>query len=305
MSVTTARGFLAAGVAAGIKASGRPDLALVVNVGPERTAAAVYTSNRFQAAPVQWSKKVTAGGVLDAVILNSGGANACTGPAGLADTRRTAELVASALGCAAERVAVCSTGLIGIRLPMDAITYGVAAAHAALATDGGPAAAVAIMTTDTVPKLAEASSPGGWVVGGMAKGAGMLAPALATMLVVVTTDAVLDAEAAGRALRTATSLTFDRTDSDGCMSTNDTVILMASGASGVRPDAGEFTDAVTTVCGSLAKQLLADAAAEVDHEHLIAGRAVTRGLKDQALPVGREVPLGVLALPEGELAKLG
>ncbi len=284
MSVTTARGFLAAGVAAGIKASGRPDLALVVNVGPERTAAAVYTSNRFQAAPVQWSKKVTAGGVLDAVILNSGGANACTGPAGLADTRRTAELVASALGCAAERVAVCSTGLIGIRLPMDAITYGVAAAHAALATDGGPAAAVAIMTTDTVPKLAEASSPGGWVVGGMAKGAGMLAPALATMLVVVTTDAVLDAEAAGRALRTATSLTFDRTDSDGCMSTNDTVILMASGASGVRPDAGEFTDALTTVCGSLAKQLLADAEGS---SHDVAVTVVNAASVEDALDVAR------------------
>jgi len=245
--------------------------------------AAVYTSNRFQAAPVQWSRGVTAGGVLDAVVLNSGGANACTGPDGLADTRATAALVADAIGSTAGRVAVCSTGLIGVRLPMDAVGHGVALASAALSSDGGADAALAIMTTDTVPKTATASGPG-WTVGGMAKGAGMLAPALATMLVVITTDAVLTAVQADAALRAATALTFDRTDSDGCMSTNDTVILMASGASGAHPDASEFTAALTGVCGDLAHQLLADAEGS---SHDIAVNVVNAATEADALDVAR------------------
>jgi len=283
VSVTAAKGFTAAGVQAGIKASGRRDLALVVNTGPDRVCAGVYTSNRFQAAPVQWSRGVTAGGVLDAVVLNSGGANACTGPDGLADTRATAALVADAIGSTAGRVAVCSTGLIGVRLPMDAVGHGVALASAALSSDGGADAALAIMTTDTVPKTATASGPG-WTVGGMAKGAGMLAPALATMLVVITTDAVLTAAEADAALRTATALTFDRTDSDGCMSTNDTVILMASGASGAHPDASEFTAALTGVCGDLAHQLLADAEGS---SHDIAVNVVNAATEADALDVAR------------------
>nr|NLI50858.1 bifunctional glutamate N-acetyltransferase/amino-acid acetyltransferase ArgJ [Propionibacterium sp.] len=284
MSVTAASGFVAAGVAAGIKASGRHDLALVVNTGPERVCAAVYTSNRFQAAPVLWSKGVTASGVLDAVVLNSGGANACTGAAGLADARRTAELVAAALGTDAGRVAVCSTGLIGVRLPMDAVAAGIGLAAAALSPDGGPDASRAIMTTDTVNKQAAAASPAGWTVGGMGKGAGMLAPALATMLVVVTTDAVLTPAQADRALRAATALTFDRADSDGCMSTNDTVILMASGASGVRADEEEFTERLTAVCGSLARQLLADAEGA---SHDIAVTVVDAATEADALDVAR------------------
>jgi len=285
VSVTAAQGFVAAGVAAGIKASGRRDLALVANTGPQRACAAVYTSNRFQAAPVQWSRAVTASGELDAVVLNSGGANACTGPDGYADSARTAGLVAAALGTAAERVAVCSTGLIGVRLPMDAVARGVDLASAALAADGGDAAAHAIMTTDTVSKQAEESRDG-WTVGGMAKGAGMLAPALATMLVVLTTDAVLTPGQADAALRTATSLTFDRTDSDGCMSTNDTVILMASGASGVIPDPDAFAAALTRVCGSLARQLLADSEGSA---HDIAVNVVNAAGEADALDVARAV----------------
>ena len=263
MTVTSAAGFQAAGVTAGIKASGRPDVALVVNDGPLAVAAAVFTANRFAAAPVLWSRQVVADGEVRAVILNSGGANACTGPEGFADTHRTAEHVARALSATgpevgAGDVAVCSTGLIGERLPMDTLLAGVDAAVGALSADGGADAAVSIMTTDTVPKTAQLTTDG-YTVGGMAKGAGMLAPALATMLVVVTTDAVVDADLADSALRVATSLTFDRIDSDGCMSTNDTVLLLASGASGVAPDPASFTDAVTEVCADLARQLITDA----------------------------------------------
>ena len=259
MSVTAAQGFVAAGVAAGIKATGKRDLALVANVGPRRCAAGVFTSNRFQAAPVVWSVAALAGGQLDAVVLNSGGANACTGDAGLADARAMAAATATALGTFDERVAVCSTGLIGVRLPMDAVTAGIAEAAVQASAQGGAAAAEAIMTTDTVSKQASLTSEAGWTVGGMAKGAGMLAPALATMLVVVTTDADLTPEQADAALRAATRVTFDRTDSDGCMSTNDTVILLASGASEIVPDLDDFTEALTGVCASLARQLLADA----------------------------------------------
>ena len=263
MSVTAARGFRASGVTAGLKASGRPDVALVVNDGPLQSAAGVFTSNRFPAAPVLWSRQVVLDGELHAVVLNSGGANACTGAEGFADTHRTAEHVADSLRRAgrdtgAGEIAVCSTGLIGQRLPMDRLLPGIEVAVGALAAGGGDDAAVAIMTTDTVPKTAVVEREG-FIVGGMAKGAGMLAPGLATMLVVLTTDAVADAATLEPALRSATRMTFDRIDSDGCMSTNDTVLLLASGASGVTPGAAELAAAVTAVCQDLALQLIRDA----------------------------------------------
>jgi len=258
VSVTASAGFRASGVTAGLKPSGRPDLAVIVNDGPDHHAAAVFTSNRVEAAPVAWSRQVLADGRVDAVVLNSGGANACTGAAGFADTHRTAEHVAAAVGVSAGDVVVCSTGLIGELLPMEKITAGIDAAAAALSVTGGAAAATAIITTDTVDKQA-LTTGSGWSVGGMAKGAGMLAPALATMLVVITTDAVADAGILDLALRAATDTTFDRIDSDGCMSTNDTVLLMSSGASGVKPSAVELTEAVTLVCADLSRQLIADA----------------------------------------------
>ncbi|MGN6333013.1 MAG: bifunctional glutamate N-acetyltransferase/amino-acid acetyltransferase ArgJ [Motilibacteraceae bacterium] len=258
MSVTAAAGFRAAGATAGLKASGKPDLALVVNDGPSHAAAAVFTGNRVKAAPVVWSQQVLADPRVDAVVLNSGGANACTGPEGFTDTHRTAETVAGVLGVSAGDVVVCSTGLIGERLPMDKLLPGIKAVSDVLSENGGHDAATAIMTTDTVPKEAVHAGQG-WTVGGMAKGAGMLAPGLATMLVVITTDADLPAEDLDTALRAATRVTFDRIDSDGCMSTNDTVLLMASGASGTSPELAEFTAGLTDVCGSLARQLLDDA----------------------------------------------
>jgi glutamate N-acetyltransferase/amino-acid N-acetyltransferase len=290
MSVTAPLGFRAAGVTAGIKASGKPDVALVVNDGPLDVAAGVFTSNRFRAAPVLWSAQVLKDGALRAVILNSGGANACTGPEGFADTHRTAEYTAEILTAAGVEigpgdVAVCSTGLIGERLPMEKLLAGIDAAAVALSREGGPAAAVSIMTTDTVPKTAQVST-GGYTVGGMAKGAGMLAPALATMLVVVTTDAVLDAEQADAALRVATSLTFDRIDSDGCMSTNDTVLLLASGASGVTPDLGSFTDALTEVCDGLARQLIGDAEGASKDIEIVVSEAASEA---DALKVARAI----------------
>ena len=286
MSVTTPAGFRAAGVTAGLKASGRPDLALVVNDGPDHHASAVFTSNRVEAAPVTWSRTVVADGRVDAVVLNSGGANACTGAAGFQDTHRTAEHVGEVLGVAPGDVVVCSTGLIGERLPMDLLLAGVDTAAGALAADGGPAAAEAIMTTDTVSNTAVAAGDG-WSVGGIAKGAGMLAPALATMLVVVTTDAVVtDPSDLDRALRAATAETFDRVDSDGCMSTNDTVVLLASGASGVPVEVAELTDAVTQVCASLARQLVADA--EGAH-HDIAVEVRRAASVEDALEVARSV----------------
>ena len=286
MSVTTAQQFYAAGVKAGIKVSGRHDLALVRNDGPSRVAAAVFTSNRFQAAPVVWSVAAVADGTLDAVVLNSGGANACTGADGLADARQMAEATASAIGSTPENVAVCSTGLIGVRLPMDAVRSGIATAAEQAGPTGGQDAALAIMTTDTVPKLAEVTAEAGWAIGGMAKGAGMLAPALATMLVVITTDADLTAVQADQALRTATRVTFDRADSDGCMSTNDTVILMANAASGIAPDLDAFTEALTGVCASLARQLLADAEGS---SHDIAVTVVNAATEDEAVDVARSV----------------
>lgn len=285
MSVTSPRGFRAAGVTAGLKASGRPDLALVVNDGPEHHAAGVFTSNRVQAAPVTWTRQVVADGRVDAVVLNSGGANACTGAPGFQDTHRSAEYVADLLGIGAGDVAVCSTGLIGERLPMDLLLAGVAAAAEGLDPEGGAAAATAIMTTDTVPKTAVAQRAG-WSVGGMAKGAGMLAPALATMLVVITTDAVATPGTLDEVLRTATALTFDRIDSDGCMSTNDTVLLLSSGASGVSVSTADLTAAVSEVCASLARQLIGDA--EGAH-HDIAIEVSSADHEADALEVARAV----------------
>jgi glutamate N-acetyltransferase/amino-acid N-acetyltransferase len=257
-TVNLPKGFRAAGVTAGLKASGRPDLALVVNDGPDHHAAAVFTSNRVEAAPVTWSRQVLSDGRVDAVVLNSGGANACTGSPGFLDTHRTAEHVAAVLGVSAGDVAVCSTGLIGERLPMDTLLAGVDAAARELSVDGHDAAATAIMTTDTVSKQATYAGDG-WSVSGMAKGAGMLAPALATMLVVVTTDAVADPATLDETLRIAAAVTFDRIDSDGCMSTNDTVLLMSSGASGVTPDIADLAEGVVKVCMDLAVQLISDA----------------------------------------------
>jgi glutamate N-acetyltransferase / amino-acid N-acetyltransferase len=258
VSVTAPQGFRAASVAAGLKSSGAPDVALVVNDGPVQAAAAVFTTNRVQAAPVVWSRQAVADGVAHAVVLNSGGANACTGPEGFGDTHRTAEHVAALLGCSAGDVVVCSTGLIGERLPLDRLTAGVDAAAAGLTPDGGPDAALAIMTTDSLPKTVVVQRDG-WTVGGMAKGAGMLAPGLATMLSVVTTDLEASAEDLDAALREAVRTTFDRVDSDGCMSTNDTVVLLASGASGRSATRAELTEAVTEACAVLARALVADA----------------------------------------------
>ena len=258
MGVTAAKGFRASGTAAGIKSSGALDLALVVNDGPRFDAAAAFTSNRVKAAPVYWTEQVIKTGLLHAVVLNSGGANACTGPLGFQDTHATAERAAEILGTSAAAIGVCSTGLIGVRLPLDNLLKGLIGAAAGLSVQGGADAAEAIRTTDTVAKTA-AVARDGYTVGGMIKGAGMLAPGLATMLCVLTTDAEVPAVVLDSALRSATALTLDRIDSDGCMSTNDTVILMASGASGVAPDPADFAEAVAAVCADLARQLLADA----------------------------------------------
>ncbi|WP_149204683.1 bifunctional glutamate N-acetyltransferase/amino-acid acetyltransferase ArgJ [Actinotalea subterranea] len=285
MSVTGPQGFRAAGVAAGLKSSGAPDVALVVNDGPQLVAAGVFTANRVQAAPVQWSRVALGDGVARAVVLNSGGANACTGPEGFADTHRTAEHVAEVLACSSGDVVVCSTGLIGERLPMDRLLDGVDDAAARLAPDAGDDAARAIMTTDTVPKTVHVQRDG-WSVGGMAKGAGMLAPGLATMLCVLTTDAEVDAGVADAALRAATRTTFDRVDSDGCMSTNDTVVLLASGAAGRTVAAEELAEALTQACASLARQLVADAEGAT-HDIAVTVRGATT--QDAAVAVARAV----------------
>ncbi|WP_069739855.1 bifunctional glutamate N-acetyltransferase/amino-acid acetyltransferase ArgJ [Streptomyces sp. EN27] len=286
MSVTAAQGFSAAGIAAGIKESGNPDLALVVNNGPRRAAAGVFTSNRVKAAPVLWSEQVLKGGEVTAVVLNSGGANACTGPKGFQDTHATAEKAAEVLdGHSAGEIAVASTGLIGILLPMDKLLPGIEQAAAALSEHGGEKAAIAIKTTDTVHKTAVAGGEG-WTVGGMAKGAGMLAPGLATMLVVLTTDADVPAERLDTALREATRTTFDRVDSDGCMSTNDTVLLLASGASGIAPDQDTFAEAVRAVCADLARQLIGDAEGASKDIRIEVINAAT---EDDAVEVGRSI----------------
>ncbi|MFV2106070.1 bifunctional glutamate N-acetyltransferase/amino-acid acetyltransferase ArgJ [Micromonospora sp. LOL_015] len=301
MTVTAPNGFRAAGVAAGLKSGGAADVALVVNDGPATAAAGVFTANRVQAAPVRWSRQVLRAGKLRAVVLNSGGANACTGPGGFQDSHATAEHVAATLSgtgtgtgtdVGAGEVAVCSTGLIGERLPMDKLLAGVTAAVAGLADDAGPAAAEAIMTTDTRPKTTVvASGPAGaagpaWRVGGMAKGAGMLAPSMATMLCVLTTDALADPADLDAALREACRTTFDRVDSDGCLSTNDTVLLLASGASGVTPSAGELTAAVTAACADLARQLIADAEGASKE---VAIEVVGAASETDAVQVGRAV----------------
>lgn len=266
MTVTGPKGFRAAGIAAGIKDGGRLDLALVVNDGPGRAAAGMFTTNQVKAAPVLWSRQVLTGGALRAVVLNSGGANACTGPEGFQTTHATAEKAADVLGCGPIEVAVCSTGIIGEQLPRATLLAGVekAAAELAATAEAGTAAATAVLTTDTHPK--EALVPAaGFSVGGFAKGAGMLAPAMATMLVVLTTDAVADAATCDAALRAAVEATFDRLDVDGGTSTNDTVLLLASGASGVTPGVAELTAAVHATCNDLCLQLQADAEGVTKH----------------------------------------
>jgi glutamate N-acetyltransferase / amino-acid N-acetyltransferase len=305
MSITAAAGFLACGLAAGLKSGGRRDLALVVNTGPDYAAAGVFTTNRVKAAPVIWSQQVLGDRQLRAVILNSGGANACTGPEGFADTHRTAELVAASLRqiqgaeIGAIDVAVCSTGLIGVRLPMDKLAPAIDDLVPLLSHDGGQPAAEAIMTTDSVPKQTSYADEG-WSIGGMAKGAGMLAPGLATMLVVLTTDAIVDPDALHDQLASACERTFERVDSDGCMSTNDTVILLSSGASGVRPDPDDFQAALEEACGDLALQLLGDAegaahtiAIHVDHaaseaDAVQVGRAIVRSNLFKCAVFGRD-----------------
>jgi glutamate N-acetyltransferase / amino-acid N-acetyltransferase len=293
--VTAPAGFRATGIAAGIKASGALDLALVFNEGPDYAAAGVFTRNQVKAAPVLWTQQVLTTGRLRAVILNSGGANACTGPDGFADTHATAEAVAAALSdwgteTGALEVAVCSTGLIGDRLPMDKVLAGVGHVVHEMAGGlaGGEEAARAIMTTDTVPKQVALHHPDKWTIGGMAKGAGMLAPSLATMLCVLTTDAVAEAGALEDALRRATARTFDRLDVDGSCSTNDTVLLLASGASEIAPSQTDLDDAVLRVCDDLCAQLQADAegvtkrvtvavtGAATEDDALVAARVVAR-----------------------------
>ena len=285
MSITTASGFVACGLAAGLKTSGGKDLALVVNTGPDNAAAGVFTTNRVKAAPVLWSEQVLSDGQLRAVILNSGGANACTGPDGFADSHQTAELVAEALGCGAVDIAVCSTGLIGVRLPMERLKPAIKNLVPLLNRDGGQAAAEAIMTTDSVSKQTSYADEG-WSIGGIAKGAGMLAPGLATMLVVLTTDAVVDRDQLPEQLAHACRRSFERIDSDGCMSTNDTVVVMSSGASGVRPAPGDFQAALDEACHDLAFQLLADAEGTA---HTIAIQVDHAASDDDAVQVGRAI----------------
>jgi len=290
LSVTAPQGFRAAGVAAGIKASGERDVAVVINDGPCRAAAAVFTSNRFPAAPVQWTRQVASGGRVRAVVLNSGGANACTGPLGFTDTHVTAERLAAALEDSAGEMAVCSTGLIGERLPMDKLLPAVDQAVAEASRSDGVHAADAIRTTDTVVKIAfrrvAGAAGGAYTIGGMAKGAGMIAPALATMLCVLTTDADLTAAELDSALRSATAVTFDRLDTDGCMSTNDTVLLLASGASGVKPDHADFARALTEVCADLARQLQLDAEGA---SKMITIEVVGAASEPDAVTVGRAI----------------
>ena len=285
MSVTAPLGFRASGVVAGLKQSGERDVAVVINDGPSRAAAAVFTANRVQAAPVKWTRQVVSGGRVRAVVLNSGGANACTGPQGFQDTHATAERLAAALGDSPGEIAVCSTGLIGERLPMDKLLAAVDAAVAEADRGGGVHAADAIRTTDTVVKIAFRRADG-YTIGGMAKGAGMIAPALATMLCVLTTDADLTPEELDSALREATAVTFDRLDTDGCMSTNDTVLLLASGASGVKPRRADFARALTEVCADLARQLQLDAEGAAKMIMIEVIGAATEG---DAVTVGRAV----------------
>ena len=290
MSVTAPQGFRAAGVTAGLKPSGTKDMALVVNDGPSYASASVFTSNRCKANPVLWSQEVVKDGVVRAVVLNSGGANCYTGAEGFQTTHAVAEEVAAGLGIGAVDVVVCSTGLIGLTNDRAVLTAGARAAVAALEADAGGDAATAIMTTDTVSKQVHVAGEG-WSIGGMAKGAGMLAPQLATMLVVLTTDADVEADVLDRALRAATRVSFDRLDSDGCMSTNDTVTVLASGASGVRPSEEEVTSVLTEACGDLAQQLLHDAEG-ADHDIAITVHGAAT--EEEAVEVGRSVARSAL-----------
>jgi glutamate N-acetyltransferase/amino-acid N-acetyltransferase len=287
VSVTHAAGFAASGVVAGLKSTGKPDVALVHNLGPSTAAAVVFTSNRAKANPILWSQQVITDGIVEAIVLNSGGANCYTGAFGFQTTHATAEAVAEALAISAGDVLVCSTGLIGVGGQdfRDKLLAGVATAAPALGVDGGHDAALAIMTTDSKPKEAVVEGAG-WSIGGMAKGAGMLAPGLATMLVVLTTDAQLPSADLDSALRAATRVTFDRLDSDGCMSTNDQVSLLASGASGVTPSLEVFTAAVTALCADLAAQLQADAEGS---SHNISIETINAASEDEAVEVGRSV----------------
>ena len=284
MSVTAAKGFEAGAVAAGLKASGGLDLTIVVNRGPLQNAAAVFTSNRAKANPIMWSEQVIADGTVAAIVLNSGGANCFTGPQGFQVTHASAEAVAAALDVSSGDVLVCSTGLIGDQLPLDLMLDGIARAAEVLGNNGIEASE-AIMTTDSRSKRAVREGAG-YIIGGMAKGAGMLAPGLATMLVVITTDADLPSPALDAALREATRVSFDRLDSDGCMSTNDQVSLLASGASGVAPDAAEFTRLLTDLCIDLAEQLQADAEGA---SHDIRIEVVGAASESDAVEVGRSV----------------
>jgi glutamate N-acetyltransferase / amino-acid N-acetyltransferase len=287
MTVTSPAGFVAAGVSAGLKATGARDVAVLVNTGPSDVAAAVWTSNRCRANPVLWSEQVVKDGHARVVVVNSGGANCYTGPPGFQATHATAELAAKLNGCAPIDVVVCSTGLIGHLNDEQSLLGGVEAAMAAASRDGGAAAAEAIMTTDTVPKEALVHM-GAWSVGGIAKGAGMLAPGLATMLVFLTTDADVTPAVADAALRSATRVTFDRLDSDGCMSTNDSVVLLASGSSGVRPDPADLTAALTALCRDLARQLQRDAeGADHDIDITVRGAATESDAVDVARAVAR------------------
>jgi glutamate N-acetyltransferase/amino-acid N-acetyltransferase len=287
VSVTAPQGFVAAGVAAGLKSTGKPDIAVVVNRGPRKTGAAVFTSNRAKANPIIWSQQVVADGVVEAVVLNSGGANCFTGSFGFQTSHLTAERAGELLGVSAGDVVVCSTGLIGTgdEVFRGKVLAGTAAAIAALDADGGADAAAAIMTTDTRPKTAVRGRDG-WTIGGMAKGAGMLAPGLATMLVVITTDAVLEPAEADGLLRGATARTFDRLDSDGCMSTNDQVTLLANGATGIRPDLDAFATELTDLCQDLAAQLQQDAEGA---SHDISIDVVHAASESDAVAVGRSV----------------
>lgn len=287
MSVTAAQGFEASGVAAGLKSTGANDVAVVVNRGPKKVGAAVFTTNRAKANPILWSQQVIGDGVVEAIVLNSGGANCFTGTFGFQTTHQTAEKAAELLGIGAGDVLVCSTGLIGTgdEVFRGKVLDGVEKGVAALSADGGEAASLAIMTTDSRPKRAVVTRDG-WTIGGMAKGAGMLAPGLATMLVVITTDADLDAAAADAALREATRVSFDRLDSDGCMSTNDQVTLLASGASGIRPEPAAFALALTELCLDLAAQLQGDAEGA---SHDITIEVVGAENEQDAVTVGRSI----------------
>lgn len=285
MSVTFAGGFLASGVACGLKSSGNKDVALVVNQGPLKAAAAVFTTNRAKANPILWSQEVIKDGQVEAILLNSGGANCYTGAQGFQTTHESAELVAKSLEVSAGDVLVCSTGLIGEQLDRVNLYAGIHDAIATLSETGGESASLAIMTTDSIPKRAQREGDG-FRIGGMAKGAGMLAPGLATMLVVITTDAVMTSKELDAALREATRLSFDRLDSDGCMSTNDQVSLLASGASAVKPDFAEFSALLTDLCKDLAIQLLEDAEGASHSIHILVQGADSEA---DAVEVGRSI----------------